>query len=178
VSHAPVAGFVRHIVLPYILIPLALTGCVLQQNVASAPPSGKVGTKAPPLSGVTIEGEKLSVDFQDQKTVLVFWASWCGPCRHEQPDLNRMAADLAPRGIRFIGVDFLDHDRAAARAFVNEFRVPYPSLYDPSGKLAALYEVDAPPAKVLVDGRGVIVGRVPGEVPEQQLRRLIVEKLP
>ncbi len=89
-----------------------------------------------------------------------------------------MAADLAPRGIRFIGVDFLDHDRAAARAFVDEFHVPYPSLYDPSGKLAALYEVDAPPAKVLVDGRGIIVGRVPGETSEQQLRRLIADKLP
>lgn len=157
---------------------LTVTACTLQRNVATFQPSAKLGTQAPLLSGATLEGKPLSADFDGQKTVVIFWASWCGPCRHEQPELNRIAADLAPSGIRFIGVNFLDHDRAAASAFVREFRVSYPNLYDPSGKLAARYAVDAPPAKVLVDSGGVIVGRAPGEVSERELRRMIAGKLP
>ena len=142
-----------------------------------APPSGKVGVPAPALSGQTLDGAPITVEFRNRKTVLLFWASWCGPCRHEQPFLNRMATDDATRGILFIGVDILDHDHAAAKAFEDEFHVPYPSLYDDAGKTAATYNVDAPPSQVLVDGRGIIVARTPGEVSEDQLGRLIQAKL-
>src|SRR5712692_8743818 len=104
-------------------------------------------------------------------------ASWCGPCRHEQPYITQMAKDLAFQGVRFIGVDFLDRDHAAAAAFVQEFRVPYPSIYDPDGKIAAAYQVDSPPAKVLVDGRGIVVARIDGETTTDKLERLIQAKL-
>ena len=142
-----------------------------------APPAGKVGAPAPALSGQTLDGAPITVEFRNRKTVLVFWASWCGPCRHEQPYLNRMATDYATRGVQFIGVNILDRDHAAAKAFEDEFHVPYPSLYDAPGKTAATYEVDAPPSQVLVDGRGIIVARTPGEVTEDQLGRLIQAKL-
>ncbi|TME79714.1 MAG: TlpA family protein disulfide reductase [Chloroflexi bacterium] len=154
-----------------------LSACSLQQDVAVAPPSGKIGIPAPALSGQTLDGAPITVEFRNRKTVLLFWASWCGPCRHEQPFLNRMATDYATRGVQFIGVDILDHDHAAAKAFEDEFHVPYPSLYDDAGKTAATYNVDAPPSQVLVDGRGIIVARTPGEVSEDQLGRLIQAKL-
>lgn len=109
--------------------------------------------------------------------MLVFWAAWCGPCRNEQPGLNTLAARYAGYGIRFYGVDLLDHDRALARAFVREFNVAYPSLYDDAGLVAAAYQVDSPPAFVLVDQRGVIVGRFPGEASSAQLEALIDQKL-
>jgi thiol-disulfide isomerase/thioredoxin len=109
--------------------------------------------------------------------VLVFWAAWCGPCRAEQPGLNQLAARYANSGIRFYGVDLLDHDRALARAFVSEFKVSYPSLYDDSGTIAAAYDVDAPPSFVLVDRRGIVVGRYPGEASAAQLETLIRQKL-
>ena len=154
-----------------------LSACTLQPDVAVAPPSGKVGVPAPALSGMTLDGAPITVDFRNRKTVLLFWASWCGPCRHEQPFLNRIATDYTARGVQFIGVDFLDHDHAAAKAFEEEFHVPYPSLYDDPGQLAAAYRVDAPPSQVLVNGRGIIVARTPGEVSEDQLSRLIQTKL-
>ena len=71
----------------------------------------------------------------------------------------------------------LDHDRALARSFVQEFNVSYPSLYDDSGTVAAAYQVDAPPSFVLVDKQGVVVGRYPGEASAAQLARLIDQKL-
>jgi len=154
-----------------------LSACALQQDIAAAPPSGKTGFAAPAVSGQTLDGQALAVSFRAHRTVLVFWASWCGPCRHEQPYITQMAKDLAFQGVRFIGVDFLDRDHAAATAFVQEFRVPYPSIYDPDGKIAAAYQVDSPPAKVLVDGRGIVVARIDGETTTDKLERLIQAKL-
>jgi len=94
-----------------------------------------------------------------------------------RPGLNALAAEFAVNGVRFYGVDMLDHDRALARAFVAEFKVPYASLADESGSAAARYEVDAPPSIVLVNGKGIVVGRFPGEASEAQLRALITGKL-
>jgi thiol-disulfide isomerase/thioredoxin len=154
-----------------------LSGCALQRDIATVTPDGAVGAPAPALSGQALDGSALHVSLSGTRTVIVFWAAWCGPCRKEQPALNRIAADYAPQGVAVVGVDMLDHDRALARAFVQEFGVAYPSLYDDAGRAAAAYEVDGPPAIVLVDGRGIIVGRVPGEVGEPLLRQLIVSKL-
>lgn len=154
-----------------------LAGCTLQPNVASASPNGHIGSSAPSLKGSSLTGSPLSIDLHQSGVVLVFWAAWCGPCRKEQPGLNRLAAEYAKSGVRFYGVDMLDHDRALARAFVQEFNVLYPSLYDQSGSAAASYEVDAPPSILLVNRKGIIVGRYPGEASEAQVRALIVAKL-
>jgi thiol-disulfide isomerase/thioredoxin len=156
---------------------LLIAGCTLQRDLASTPPNLKVGMAAPELRGQTVEGNPVAADFHQGKSVLVFWAAWCGPCRHEQPFLNRLAAEFLGNNVRFYGVDMLDHDRAVPRAFIKEFNVAYPNIYDASGKLAAAYEVDYPPSLVLVNEKGIVVARYPGEVSEDQLRKLIREKL-
>jgi thiol-disulfide isomerase/thioredoxin len=154
-----------------------LSACTLQPDVSQAAPNGRVGARAPALSGETLQGSALTIDFHQGKTVVIFWAAWCGPCRNEQPGLNTLAARYAGAGIRFYGIDMLDHDRALARAFTHEFNVAYPSLYDASGVIAAAYQVDAPPSFVLVDQRGIVVGRFPGEASSAQLAALIDQKL-
>jgi cytochrome c biogenesis protein CcmG, thiol:disulfide interchange protein DsbE len=66
--------------------------------------------------------------------VVNVWASWCGPCRQEFPYLQRLSARYGKR-VAFIGVDTNDHD-AAARTFLGEFPLPYPSYTDPNQDIA------------------------------------------
>jgi len=83
------------------------------------------------------------------------WASWCGPCREEFPFFQRAAAGEGKR-VAFIGVDSQDSSDAA-RQFLEEFPVPYPSYQDPDQKITnALHATFGLPATVFFDSSGEV----------------------
>lgn len=87
-----------------------------------------------------------------------------------------MLVELAQRyhddGVRFLGINHGD-DLDAARAWIEEYDVPYPSLYDPSGRFAADLGYPAVPDTYVVDREGTIRWVVYGETHEQELEGLI-----
>jgi thiol-disulfide isomerase/thioredoxin len=84
------------------------------------------------------------------------WASWCEPCREEMPLFGRSAARLGKR-VAFLGVDAQDN-RAAARTFLRERPVPYPSFDDPDSKISASQgPVNGYPRTAFYDPRGELV---------------------
>jgi cytochrome c biogenesis protein CcmG, thiol:disulfide interchange protein DsbE len=84
------------------------------------------------------------------------WASWCEPCRAEIPLLGRAAARYGKR-IAFLGVDGEDHP-AAARTFLRERPLPYPSFDDPDSAIAASQGgVAGYPRTAFYDRRGKLV---------------------
>jgi cytochrome c biogenesis protein CcmG, thiol:disulfide interchange protein DsbE len=94
------------------------------------------------------------------------WASWCGPCREEMPWLQREVARRGKR-IAFIGVDSRDSD-AAAKEFLNEFPVPYPSYTDPDQDIALLIDATiGTPATAIYDSSGKQVHVQQGEYASQ-----------
>jgi DsbE subfamily thiol:disulfide oxidoreductase len=157
---------------------VAATGCSLQHPIEQQNSSlATVGQPAPAFSGTDLDGKPISLEqFRGHPVVLNFWASWCGPCRAEQPSLLKVAADYQPKGVRFVGITVRDN-LDAARIYRDEFKVPYPSLFDQAARLAYAYEVDAPPSSVFIDQNGVVQFKVPGQVSEESFRRLIDDKL-
>ena len=143
--------------LALLLICSLLTSCGLQGGIAGqATARADELTPAPPLSGTSLSGQTLTIATAAGHIVVVdFWASWCGPCRAEQPELNSLAQRYGTKGVVFIGVDMRD-DPASGRAFVSDFHVAYPSLSDPSEQLASAWSVDAPPTIFVVDKSGRI----------------------
>jgi DsbE subfamily thiol:disulfide oxidoreductase len=132
----------------------------------------------PTLSGETVDGGRLDAATYADGNVLVInvWADWCAPCRREQPQLVRLAERYRGHGVRFLGINYQD-DRDAARAWVREFGVSYPSLFDPSGRSAADLGFPALPDTYIVDAGGTIRWVVYGETDERELAGLIDDVL-
>lgn len=86
------------------------------------------------LPGGTDAYERRIVALRGYPIVVNVWASWCGPCRFEFPALQRLSAEYGTR-VAFLGVDTQDNDEAA-RTFLREEPVPYPSYTDPDEEIA------------------------------------------
>lgn len=138
----------------------------------------EVDQPLPRLSGETVDGEHLDAATYADGDVLVInvWADWCAPCRREQPVLVRLAGRYRDEGVRFLGINYQD-DRDAARAWIREFDVPYPSLFDPSGRSATTLGFPALPDTYVVDRGGTIRWVVYGETDEKELARMIDDVL-
>jgi thiol-disulfide isomerase/thioredoxin len=84
------------------------------------------------------------------------WASWCEPCRREFPLLQRASARFGDR-VAFVGVDANDSS-AAARTFLKEFPLPYPSYSDPNQDISRMLGATAGfPATAFYDSSGQLV---------------------
>ena len=139
------------------LTALLVSGCSLQPDVSSkVQPESRTSQPAPALSGTSLTGTPIALSaFHGHPVVIDFWASWCGPCRAQQDELNSLVSRFTARGVDFVGVDIRD-DSANALAYVQEFRVQYASVFDPASDDAASFNVDAPPTTLVVDGSGTI----------------------
>ncbi|WP_310781580.1 TlpA disulfide reductase family protein [Mycobacterium sp. Z3061] len=87
-----------------------------------------------PLSGpsLTDPARTLSLnDFPGQVVVINVWGQWCGPCRAEIGQLQRVYDATRDSGVSFLGIDVRDNSREAAQDFVNDRHVTFPSIYDP-----------------------------------------------
>jgi thiol-disulfide isomerase/thioredoxin len=129
----------------------AVAGCGAAHGTAAPPAQSVTAAGGPTLTGTDISITAL----RGHPVVLVFWGSWCGPCRDEQPDLNRLHATWSPRGVEFLGVDVRD-DTKDALAFQHQFDVPYPSIADTQATLAVDYRIPSAPALVFLTTRGKV----------------------
>ena len=106
-------------------------------------------------------------DYAGEVVVLNFWASWCGPCRAEQPILNDAVDALDGQGVAFLGVDLQENLPANGIAHEAEFAIPYPSIYDPSSAYAARFRgigASTIPSTVLIDRQGRVATTLYGQL--------------
>ncbi len=100
----------------------------LRASIPAMPrlPDFRLQALAPTAAG----GDSLALsDLDGRVVVLNVWASWCGPCRMEMPELDSLARTLGPYGVSVLGVT-IDDDRDAARTVATALGVTYPLLYD------------------------------------------------
>lgn len=131
----------------------------------------------PRLQGEGVAGTPVDTGAMEWSALVVnVWATWCEPCRREQPALRRVRSDFEGRGVEFLGVDYRD-DRAAAERWIEDFGVPYPSLHDPDGRTAALLGFPFLPDTYVVDASGTMRFAIYGETSAEELSGLIEEVL-
>jgi thiol-disulfide isomerase/thioredoxin len=126
---------------------------------------------APSISGPTLDGSTFTAT-PGKVLVLNVWASWCSPCRAEAPALQEIS--LAHPDVQFLGVLTRD-SLVAARAFVERFKITFPSLTD-DGILLKFHGQLTPnaiPTTLIIDSEGKIAARISGEVTYSALEDLI-----
>jgi thiol-disulfide isomerase/thioredoxin len=134
---------------------------------------------APDLSGKTIDGKQLDLaSYKGKVVVLNVWGSWCSPCRAEAPNLVKVAKETAPQGVQFVGINTRDTSPQPAQQFEKSFGVPYPSLYDPVGKLMLRFKKGTLnpqliPTTLIIDRDGKIAARALQALSEEKLRKML-----
>lgn len=108
--------------------------------------------------------------------VLNVWASWCGPCRQEAPELNAASRALDKQAV-FIGLNVREASPEAGQAFVRAFEVPYAHIYDPDGaqlvRFAGDLSPNAIPSTLIIDRKGRTAVRIAGPVTQDTLVQLV-----
>ncbi len=113
------------------------------------------------LEGTTVDGQPLDWKQYRGKVVLVdFWATWCGPCVREMPNLLKAYEKYHERGFEVVGIS-LDQDREALEEFLEKHNIPWVTLFDEEAgglhPMARKYGIRAIPAPILVDRQGKVI---------------------
>lgn len=134
---------------------------------------------APDLSGKTIDGKTLNTaDYKGKVLVVNVWGSWCSPCRAEADNLVQVAKATADKDVQFVGLNTRDTSTEPAVAFEKKYAVPYPSLYDPTGRLMLRFKKgtlnpQAIPSTIVIDRDGKIAARALQALSEDKLREML-----
>ena len=106
------------------------------------------------LAGAQVTIPSLVASGHGRPSLVLFWASWCGPCKREAPEIERFAQSRAGRG-RIVGVDWSDA-LAGARSFVAGYRWSFPNVRDGDGTVGNAYRLIGLPTTFVVDAGGRI----------------------
>ena len=160
-----------------LLLLFLLTAGTCSEGSADGVGLSRVDRPLPALAGSAVGGGEVSpADYAGRVVVVNFWATWCGPCREEQPALQQVWEDYRDRGVGFLGVNYRD-DPAAAAAWIDEFGVTYPSVADPAGGWADDFALAGAPTTYIADPAGRIRYLVTGAVSSGQLSAVLDELL-
>ncbi len=139
-----------------------------------------IGKKAKDFTVTLFSGDEFTLSAQKGKVILIdFWASWCGPCRKEMPNLKKYYNEFKDKGFEIIGIS-LDRDKLALEEFLKKENVGWKISFTGKGwddDTARLYSVNSIPSTWLVDKKGMLrYFGLRGEELREAISELIAEE--
>ena len=149
-----------------VLAALALPNCL----IAAEPPLSHAlapldpAVEAPGFSLADMDGDMHALgDYRDKVILLNFWATWCPPCRHEMPAMERLYRHYRDKGFVVLAVNQWE-DPDLVFAYTGELNVfpSFPILFDPQSTVSQDYGVKGLPTSFVIDRDGRLVYRAIG----------------
>jgi|SRR5687767_3902603 len=120
----------------------------------------EVGSKAPQIQGVTLDGarrQKTLADYEGKVVLLNVWATWCEPCRVEMPSIERLHREFGPQGLAVVAISIDDPGaEQRIRDFVKELGLTFEVLHDPAQVTTRTYQVTGYPETFVIARDGTI----------------------
>ncbi|MBZ0274952.1 MAG: TlpA family protein disulfide reductase [Anaerolineae bacterium] len=131
----------------------AYTGETLVSGLVIAP---ELNAYAPDFTADVLDGAPVTLSaLRGTPVILNFWATWCGPCRVEMPDLQALYAAHQADGLRILAVN-LGETPAAMRPWRDELGLTFDLLLDPQGDIAGMYHLRGQPSTYVIAPDGII----------------------
>jgi cytochrome c biogenesis protein CcmG/thiol:disulfide interchange protein DsbE len=162
-GRAPLAWAVAAAVLAVVLV-IGLAGKGASGRLAPALPHELLA--GPPVTLATLRSAA-----PGRPALVVFWASWCEPCQHEAPAVERFARSSVGRR-RVVGVDWSD-ELGSARRFIGKYRWSFSNLRDGEGAIGNAYGLTGLPTTFVIGADGHIKATLHGPQTEQTLGRAL-----
>ena len=136
-----------------------------------------VGEPVPEFTVRTLSGDSASVAPNQPVTLLHVWATWCGPCDEEFPEIEALQKEFGPRGLRIVAVSVDEGEDESVAEFVKAKGATFEIGRDPTGSVRRLYQGIGVPESYLISSDGKLLVRQFGAIPAgAQAMRAAIEK--
>ena len=151
---------------------------MVEGKLKSIKASADLKNKPLELKFTAVDGREVDVSKLQGKVVLVdFWATWCGPCVAELPNVIKAYKELHAKGFEIVGIS-LDNDKAELEGFVKEKGMEWPQYFDGKGwqnEIASKYGIQSIPAMWLLNKKGMVVSTNARGHLEEAVTKLLAE---
>ncbi|MDY0235773.1 MAG: TlpA disulfide reductase family protein [Gudongella sp.] len=129
------------------------------------------GEAAPDFTLINMEGEEVSLsDYKGKLVYLNFWATWCGYCDQEMPDLQALNAENEDLVVLAVNVR---EDLDTVKTYIEAGGYDFPVILDIEGEVATRYLINGMPTTYFINSEGILLDRIPGMMEKEQMDEIL-----
>ena len=151
---------------------------MVESKIKGIKATADLKTKPLDMKFTAVDGREVDLAKLQGKVVLIdFWATWCGPCVAELPNVLKAYKELHPKGFEIIGIS-LDSDKAKLESFVKARGMEWPQFFDGKSwrnEISSKYGINSIPAMWLVNKKGMVVSTNARGALEEKVQKLLAE---